>query len=219
LRHSRSRRRPAAEIAPRKSPQQQRSLVTVDALMTAAAQVLVRDGYERATTGLIAAQAGVSIGTLYQYYPNKDAIFVELLRRELDAVAAAMIAASSDGAAGGLREHVRAAVSALLATKSRNPKLHRALKAELGRLDGDRMVQGLNRRALEITEMALRLHGGAVRFADPGRAAFLVVNAVEGIVHATLMAAPSTLGDPAVADELADMIVAFLEARRAGHPA
>jgi AcrR family transcriptional regulator len=219
LRHSRFKRPPAVAIAPRKRPQQQRSQATVDALMTAAAQVLVRDGYDKATTGLIAAQAGVSIGTVYQYYPNKDAIFSELLQRELDEVAAAMAEAASKAADGSLREHVRAAVGALFAVKAKNPMLHRALKTQLGRLEGDRMVKELNRRALEVTEMSLRMHGDAVRFADPARAAFLVVNAVEGIVYATLANAPATLKDPTVADEIADMIVAFLESSRTSQSA
>src|SRR5262247_3195924 len=65
-------------VAPRKRPVQERSRSTVDVILEAAAQVLERDGYAAATTDLIAERAGVSIGTLYQYFPNKDSILLAL---------------------------------------------------------------------------------------------------------------------------------------------
>ena len=65
-------------VAPRKRPLQERSRSTVDVVLEAAAQVLERDGYTATTTDLIAERAGVSIGTLYQYFPNKDAILLAL---------------------------------------------------------------------------------------------------------------------------------------------
>src|SRR5262249_12927282 len=85
-RHSRSRKRPTPAIFPRNRPRQQRSQATVDAILGAAAQVLVKHGYDRANTGLIAETAGVSIGSVYQYYPNKEAVFSALLEQELEAL-------------------------------------------------------------------------------------------------------------------------------------
>jgi AcrR family transcriptional regulator len=212
LRHSRSKSAPVVAISPRKSPQQERSQVTVDAIMTAAAQVLVRDGYGRANTGLIAQAAGVSIGSVYQYFPNKDAIFSELLRRELDAIVMRTAAALSAAIDGSLAERVRAAVGAILASKAENPDLHRVLKTELGRLDGARLLKALNRRSLELTADVLAAHRTEIHFAEPARAAFLVVNAIEGVVQAIVAESPGSLGDPAVADELTAMVLAFLRA-------
>ncbi|WP_353957073.1 helix-turn-helix domain-containing protein [uncultured Ornithinimicrobium sp.] len=65
---------------PRKQPQQRRSRATVDKILAAAAQVLAEEG-DGATTDRIAARAGVSIGSLYQYFPNKGALMLELARR------------------------------------------------------------------------------------------------------------------------------------------
>lgn len=62
------------QLDPRRKPRQSRSRATVDAILQATAQVLVRDGYQKATTNRIAERAGVSVGTLYQYFPNKDAL-------------------------------------------------------------------------------------------------------------------------------------------------
>ena len=64
---------------PRKRPQQERSRITVEAVLEAAAQVLERDGYADLTTTAVAERAGVSIGTLYQYFPDKDAVIAGLV--------------------------------------------------------------------------------------------------------------------------------------------
>jgi AcrR family transcriptional regulator len=170
----------------------------------------VRDGYDRANTGLIAAAAGVSIGTVYQYFPNKDAIFSELLKAQLDAVLEGTMSALAKVPGGDLAAHVRAAVGAILATKAKNPRLHRALKTQLGRLDGDRLVQALRARSLEMTQAMLVVHAGELRVADPERAAFFVVHAVEGVVDGLLVDAPESLGDPAIAESIAGMVTGFL---------
>lgn len=66
---------------PRKKPQQRRSKATVDALLEATAQILVSHGYQKASTNRIAERAGVSIGSLYEYFPNKDALVTALIER------------------------------------------------------------------------------------------------------------------------------------------
>jgi len=69
----------AAFTTARKVPVQERSRRTVEAILQAASQVLVRCGYESATTGAIAERAGVSIGTLYQYFPNKESLVASVI--------------------------------------------------------------------------------------------------------------------------------------------
>jgi AcrR family transcriptional regulator len=69
-------------LKPRKTPTQPRSEQTVAVLLEAAAQVLERDGLEGFNTNAVAERAGVSIGSLYQYFPGKDALVLALMRRE-----------------------------------------------------------------------------------------------------------------------------------------
>ncbi len=71
-------------ITPRKQAVQARSKFTVEAVFEAAVQVFTENGYEGATTDLIAARAGVSVGTLYQYFPNKQAILIEIWKRNME---------------------------------------------------------------------------------------------------------------------------------------
>lgn len=74
----------AKDVNPRKTAVQERSRFTVDAIYEAAIQVFTDNGYNSATTDLIAERAGVSIGTLYQYFPNKEAILIGIWNRNMD---------------------------------------------------------------------------------------------------------------------------------------
>ena len=78
---------------PRKTPIQTRAAVTVDAISEATIQVLLKQGVNRLTTTRVAERAGVSVGTLYQYYPNKQSLLFAALADHLDSVAAALEAA------------------------------------------------------------------------------------------------------------------------------
>ena len=73
----------APDLQPRKTPQQSRSIVTVEAIHDATIQVLLKDGAERLTTVHVARRAGVSVGTLYQYFPNKQALLFAVLERHM----------------------------------------------------------------------------------------------------------------------------------------
>ncbi|MCA3835217.1 MAG: TetR/AcrR family transcriptional regulator, partial [Burkholderia sp.] len=118
-------------LAPRKAPRQRRSVATVEAIVEAAARILERDGFDGYTTNAVAALAGVSIGSLYQYFPNRDALTAALVEREsahlLDDVDRAAALSSCDDV---LRMLVRGAV----AHQMRRPVLARLIDFEEARL-------------------------------------------------------------------------------------
>jgi AcrR family transcriptional regulator len=76
------------DLAPRKRPRQARSRATVDAILEACARILSEAGAAALTTNAIARRAGVSIGSLYEFFPNRDAVLAELARRRLSALGA-----------------------------------------------------------------------------------------------------------------------------------
>src|SRR6185437_15341352 len=78
---------------PRKLPRQDRSRATVDAILEAAARVLVKEGFERTTTNRVAEAAGVSVGSLYQYFPSKEALVAALVDRHNEEMRAEVLAA------------------------------------------------------------------------------------------------------------------------------
>ena len=118
-------------LEPRKLPTQSRSTATVNAVLEAAARILEQRGFKDYTTNAVAEWAGVSIGSFYQYFPNKDAVTVALIEREA-AVLLADIAGmhSVKGYEAGLDQMIRSAV----AHQMRRPRLARLLDFEESRL-------------------------------------------------------------------------------------
>jgi AcrR family transcriptional regulator len=118
-------------LSPRKRPAQSRAAVTVEAILEGAATLLERQGLEGYTTNEIAARAGVSIGSLYQYFPNKDAVTIALIEREMVGMADEVIAALAlTPARRALQEAIRASVR----NQVRRPQLARLLDFEEFRL-------------------------------------------------------------------------------------
>jgi len=118
-------------LKPRKIPRQERAADTVAAILEAAARILERHGLRGYNTNAVAERAGVSIGSLYQYFPNKDALTAALIGRETETLLADIAAVP---AAAGYRAGVAALVRAAIAHQLRRPALARLLDFEERRL-------------------------------------------------------------------------------------
>ena len=117
----------------RKRPRQKRSEAMVDAILEAAARILEDEGLDRLNTNTTAAKAGVSVGSLYQYFPSKDAILAELIRRDHLALLAELTLAAQKLAGATLEQAVRALVRVGVERQLARPALARALDfAEAG---------------------------------------------------------------------------------------
>ena len=108
----------------RKEPSQERSRATVDAVIHAAARILSDHGWAGFTTNRVAETAGVSIGSLYQYFPDKQAIYMALHERHVDEVRAAITQALAENASGSLEDFTRALVERLVNVHAADPQLH-----------------------------------------------------------------------------------------------
>jgi AcrR family transcriptional regulator len=138
----------STRLEPRKLPEQSRSAATVTAVLEAAARILEKDGFEGYTTNAVAERAGVSIGSLYQYFPNKDALTMALIERE-SAVLLSEIALtdSMEDSQAALLHLIRAAVG----HQMRRPKLARLLDFEESRLP----IRRRNQRVAEVVHRAI----------------------------------------------------------------
>ena len=145
-------RSPTTALKARKLPGQSRSAATVAAIVEAAARILETEGFEGYTTNAIAARAGVSIGSLYQYFPNRDAITRALIERQGEALLA-------DALAIGNEVHGRAAMERLLAVAVTHqlcrPVLARLLDLEENRLPVGEDLRGIGDRAAVILRQCL----------------------------------------------------------------
>lgn len=119
-------------LKPRKIPVQSRGVETLEVILEAAAQVLEAYGYEKTTTNLVAERAGVSIGTIYEYYPNKDALLAELQsKRGKQTYDTFVNALSNTDGDGSLRQDLRRLIQARITATTMNAELHSALKNDL----------------------------------------------------------------------------------------
>jgi AcrR family transcriptional regulator len=120
----------------RKAPGQARSKETVNVILEASARILESEGLRGFNTNAVAAKAGVSVGSLYQYFPNKDAILLALINSFEDATQEAIVEAMRLGRGRTLKPRLRLFVRALVVMHYRRPRLNRLLEAEEERLGG-----------------------------------------------------------------------------------
>ena len=141
--------------AARKGPKQQRSKVTVAAILEATVRVLEQEGSDAATTSRIAEVAGVSVGTLYQYFANRDAILDALQDREFERATEMMNRVLARGAYATDREVARAVIEGLLELHSAAPALHRLLVVEGLRVTPTERVQAFDMRIIAVVRSFL----------------------------------------------------------------
>lgn len=202
--------RTARELRPRKTPQQDRSRHTTEVILQAAARVFATHGYAAGTTNRIAERAGVSIGSLYQYFPNKDAILVALTRQHLESGLALLAPVMELDHAGSLRTIVRAAVGATMANHRGNPTLHKVLFEEAPRPPSLLADLQYGQEQLVDAVTVMLEHNAAVRRTNLRLAAWMAVTTIEASVHRRITSSVSDLNAEGYADDLTDMICSYL---------
>lgn len=187
---------------PRRRPKQDRSRETVEVILQATAQILSREGRERLTTNRIARVAGVSIGTLYQYFPDREAILAELARRYEERFLEQLMDRLGHLGTLRLREAVPAFVQFIVEMHAEDPRLHNELAAAVP--DAQRRLLG------DFTRAYLEAHREEVRPKDLDLAAYVALEAGEALVHGTALREPDRLRDPRFLDEVADLMIRYL---------
>ncbi len=202
-------RRP--RTTPRKKPRQERSVATVDAILDATARVLCSTGYDRASTNRIALAAGVSVGSLYQYFPSKEALVAALATRHMASMTELLRTKFAEVTTAPMPVAVRTIITAMFEAHAVDPRLHKVLIEEVprvGRLDNvravEREVESLVAGLLESRKRELR------KTMDVQTVALLLVTVVEAATHAAVLAELEPARSRAVADELTDLVLRYL---------
>jgi len=199
----------STRLQPRKQPRQDRAEATRRSILDAAAHVFADFGYAAGTTNRIAEQAGISIGSLYQYFPNKDSILVELMiahTREGFAVIQRHLAA---GLPDSIEDALRIFIRAVIDNHRDNPRLHRVLFEEAPRpAEFLVMLHQSEDDVVEAAEALLATHPD-VRVTETATAARMVVATIESLVH-RLIAGPRPIDPQSFEDELVGMLTRYL---------
>jgi len=203
-------------LEPRKTPVQARATATVDAIAEATIQVLLSHGVDRLTTTRVAERAGVSVGTLYQYYRNKQSLLFAVLEDHLERVSAAVEAACARSHHKPLSEMVRVVVEAFVDSKMERPDVSTALYQIAKEVGGPALVKRTNQRSRKAMA-AMLLTAPSVSPPD-GFAIEMMLSAMRGATRSVLEAGPSPAMVRKLRLQLVLMCQAYMMAVTAGCP-
>ena len=174
----------------RKTPIQARSAVTVEAISEATIQVLLTHGAERFTTTRVAARAGVSVGTLYQYYPNKQALLFAVLENHMNHVAETVEAACENARIKPLAEMIREMVEAFVDAKMERADISGALYRVSANIGGPALIKRIGERLRKAVEAMLQTAPDA-KLPPDKFAIDTMLAAMAGAMRSLLEAGPS----------------------------
>lgn len=193
-------------VEPRK-PRQERSRYKVELILEATLRLLEKQGLDGLTTNAVAAAAGVSIGTLYQYFPNKDAILDRLADREMAEMSTRVMAVMEDAAIATAQTRIAAIVRAVAASYGRRHRAHRLVMAHSLARGGNRLAPLLHRlRAHLSSERASGAITAPIRAAD----AFVLAHAFAGVLRAMINEGENAPPQDEIEQALARLVVSFL---------
>lgn len=201
-------------VSPRKSPSQERSRELVDVLLKATARVLVKEGYEGCTTNKVAEVAGVSIGSVYQYFPNKEALVVQVMERHQEKLRAVMAQHLAALQGSSLEAAARTLVRAMLDALRVEPRLHRVFREQVPRIGALKALQAQSAAYEPLVTAWLEAHRDQLGVSDPAMATWVLIAAVDGVVGRVLVDRPSWLEQEQLAFELERLIVSYLKPAR-----
>jgi AcrR family transcriptional regulator len=193
----------------RRQPKQRRARQTVEAILDAVVRILKREGAEAVTTNRVAEVAGVSIGSVYQYFPDKGAIFAALHRRHVEEIDRLIEGRLVEYASSPLDELIQAVVAGMIEAHTSDPKLYEVLGTQVPH------------RAGGTRDFAVRLHG-AFRLAlasraremrkglDLDKAAFVVGNMIEALSHGAALRRSASLSLVDAKEEAVRAVMAYL---------
>ena len=197
-------------LKPRKSPVQARSTATIEVLHEATIQVLLKEGIVKCNTTRIAERAGVSVGSIYQYYPNRDSLLAAVLQRHLDSVAEKIEELCLKYEKTSIRTLISALVDEIILAKLSNPEESKALYAISGERGGLDLSKRMNNRMLAAVSNLLE-SASDIEFDDSQIVAEFVLGAIMGLIRRVLENQVTDKVEQVLESHLKLMVVAYLQ--------
>jgi AcrR family transcriptional regulator len=199
---------------PRKFASQERSRATVDALVEATARILVREGFDKASTNRIAEVAGVSVGSLYQYFPSKEALVAAVIERHQQEIMQTVRGELAEALALPVAKAVRKLVAVAVAAHRVDPRLHRVLAEQIPRVGPLEKLETFNRENYTLFRTYLERHRDELRVDDLELASFVCVTSIEALTHNAVLHYSRMLSDETLEtfiDESARLVTGYLK--------
>lgn len=194
----------------RKEPRQARSRAMVERIVEAGRRALVADGYDRFSTNRVAQAAGISPGSLYQYFPDKAALLDVVVERYWDDVSDRVAASLADRISDSGPAMARAVAEALLTALDADRELLRVVVEELPARRSRQRRAALERRVRELATAYLAARPDATRRPSPAVAAWIVVLAVENLATRWVLDRPDHPDREELVDEIAALVTGYL---------
>ncbi|MEN0066084.1 MAG: TetR/AcrR family transcriptional regulator [Myxococcota bacterium] len=194
---------------PRKQPRQARSKRMVRAILEATAKVLVKEGWSGASTNRVADVAGVSVGSLYQYFPNKESLVLTLARERNEEQVRFLAEQLDEVGAQPIENAIAQYVAASLAAHRQNPELHVHLTASV-LAHGLASINELHGLSRPLVRKYLERFADQLAVDDLETAAFLLVTSIEAAIHGAILQDPKRLDDRNFERELVAMACRYL---------
>jgi AcrR family transcriptional regulator len=201
----------AATSPIRRQPKQRRARQTVDAILDAVVRLLKRERSDAITTNRIAEVAGVSIGSLYQYFPDKRAIFAALHERHVEEIDRMVETTLVKHAGSSLDELVRAMIGAMVDAHTTDPRLYELLSAEVPHRAGGTQDFSVRLRGaflLALSSRSTELKKGR----DLEKVVFVVTHMIEALSHGAVLRRPPGLSLADAKAEITRAVLAYLYA-------
>lgn len=205
-------RRPLTK--PRKIASQERSRATVDALVEATARILVKEGFDKASTNRIAEVAGVSVGSLYQYFPGKEALVAAVIERHQQEIMQTVRGELAEVLVQPVEQAVRKLVAVAVKAHRVDPKLHRVLAEQIPRVGKLEKLEAFNPENYILFRTYLESHRDELRVDDLELASFVCVTSIEALTHNAVLHHSKMLSDEAMEtliDEGARLVTGYLK--------
>jgi len=197
-------------IKPRKSPRQTRSQATVEALLEAGARVLREDGYEKASVNRMAEVAGVSIGSLYQYFPSKEALVASIVKRHSERMLEVFQRDLATLAHLPVEEGVRAILRRTFEAYAVDPALRRIVVDEVPQFGLVTRTREFDAMLAEALKAYFQFYADVIRPKNHELAVKILMASVEAIAQAVVVDDPAMLTSNELVEEVAHLVLGYI---------
>jgi AcrR family transcriptional regulator len=199
------------KLSLRKQPNQERAYSTMEDILKATAHILEKEGFEKASTNKIAAKAGVSIGSLYQYFPTKDSIVALMMDRFMKHEMEIFNQVLAEKNAKNLEQTIRAIIEAMMASKRKNRRFTKIFAQKIFGFNKFEMLKKVDDYLLELFKIHIEPFAHEIRKDNLEMSLWMIMQAVKLIPVTLIFDERYDLDDPRVVDELVHMTYSYLK--------